>query len=564
MARKSVSEALASTDQAEFIRAHRVMSLYSPFFFVRTVLDNPDIIDRIHGEDMETVLRVLGRKQNKVFIEYPRMWMKTSTFTTGLSVWLLLPEDDNDRQYAVETLGLSAKRWERLAKLRNRNYTQLLCFETITNAKKKLGRIRWHFESNQLFRACFPELAYQGHERPWSDESFKIRRTGTAAKEGEGTFDAAGVDVAVQSRHYDIIWLDDVVGEAARNSETEMANTISWVGRLAGVQQLGAKTWWLGVSNRWAFNDLNSVLQGDSAWHFFTRHNWLLDEDGVRVPQFPEQYPLETLDQLKHHFVNVSREGSETDFLTQFNNEPRPAGERIVTAERVHRYVVTKSGEIDCSCGGRYYPESLNRYLLFDPYNAKGKTASKSAPALAAVGLSTDRHVFLLEIFQKKVTHSALCDKIFEMNDRWREFVAMAYEDVGAQNMWEILLRKEQQSPIWQKKRHRPLRVVKPVGVSNKPLETRVREFLVPYLEDRPGVGCFSARPEQQLFWDMLETFPFPVPAHDYDLLSALAMGGHPDFHWHFPYGEDEERRATRDEEIYLEHFNQPYSQPVA
>lgn len=562
MAFRSITEVAQAGDAKALIRDWRVKSLVWPYFFIKTVLGNPDIIPRIHGADIERVIRNALAGHRKQFIEWPRRHMKTSTFTCGLSMWFVLPSDDNDKDYAINQLGIKPERWAALAALRNPNYSQLICFETMANAQKKVGELRWHFESNDLFRSLFPEISYRGTESPWNNDGFRIRRTGTAAKIAEGTFDAAGVGVALQSRHYDLIWLDDVVGESAAKSETEMDSTLSWVGRLTGCEKLGATTKWFGVSNRWGFNDLNSVLRNDPSWHFFTRRAWDVGEDGERIPNFPEKYPLEVLDEVQHHFIYVSREGTETDFLAQWQNDPRPGGQALLDHGRIHQYEVTPGGGISCSCGRKYHPENLNRYLLFDPYNAKGKTASKSMPALAVVGLSTDKHVFLLDIFQKRVRHNDLVEKIFELNDRWQGVVAMGYEDVGAQNMWETLLRREMRSSDWlnHRPRHRELRRVKGVGVSNKPLETRVREFLVPYLDARPGVGFFAARKSQQLFWDMLELFPHPIPGHDYDLLSALAMGAHPDFGWQFPYGEEERERDENLEQEYLEHFNAPYS----
>lgn len=555
-------ERLAATDQATFLQEWRCHSIYTPFFFIRNVLSNLDIIQRIHGADIELVLNRLSAGERKQFIEWPRRFMKTSTFTTGLSMWFILPSTEEDRRYGIEVLGMSPKRWDRLAALRNRNYSQLICFETVSNAQMKLGEIRWHFESNDLFKSIFPELAYRkGLDTPWNNEGFRIGRTGAAAKIAEGTFDAAGVGVALQSRHYDIFWLDDLVGEDARNSELVMEKTIDWVGRLTGAEKLGAKTWWFGVSNRWGFNDLNSALRNNPTWVFFTRAAWMVTEDGDRQALFPEKYPLEVLDEIKHDFVYIKKEGTEEDFYAQFLNDPRPPGERNVEVGKIHRFKVDLRNEILCSCGARFHPQNLNRYILFDPFNAKGNTRSKSAPALAVVGLAHDKHVFLLEAFQNRsTTQSKLLDKCFEFNDRW-DVLKFVYEDVGAQNMWEMVLRKEQQSKEFKDAKHRPIRSIVAVGVKNKPLDVRVRDYLVPVLESRPGVGTFAVREGHTLLFDMLDTFPHSVPGHDYDLLSALAQGP---LVWQFPYAQEELRRYEREEEDYLEHFNSPYSAAVA
>jgi hypothetical protein len=555
---------LAATDQSRYFQEYRCYSLYWPFFFVRNILGKNDIVDYIHGADIELVLKRLLAGHRKQFIEWPRRFMKTSTFTTGLSVWFILPSTAEDRRYAIEVLGLDAGRWDRMASLRNRNYSQLICFETVSNAQMKLAEVRWHFESNDLFKSIFPELAYRkGVDTPWNNEGFRIGRTGAAAGIAEGTFDAAGVGVALQSRHYDIFWLDDLVGEEAKNSELVMEKTKDWVGRLTGAEKLGAKTWWFGVSNRWGFNDLNSALRLNPTWVFFTRTAWVIDEHGERQATFPEKYPLPVLDEIKEDFISLKgggsdEHGTEEDFYAQFLNDPRPPGERQIEAGRIHRYKVNRHCECVCDCGVTHHPENMNRYLLFDPYNAKGNTRSKSAPALAVVGLAHDKHVFLLDAWQKKVSQSQLIETCFKLNDRW-DVLKLVYEDVGAQNMWELVLRKEQQTKEFRDAKHRPIRHIAAVGVKNKPLDVRVRDYLVPVLEARPGVGTFSVRDGHTLLFDMLDTFPHSVPGHDYDLLSALAQG--PVVPWQFPYAQDDLERYEREEDEYLEQFNEPYSQ---
>lgn len=547
----------------DLLREWRVRSLYSPYFFVKSILKHPDMIPEVHGHDLMAILRRMRDGIRHQAIEFPRGWLKSSTFTMGLSLWLVLPKDPNDKDYAVSKLGYAEEEWDWREALRDQDYTQLIVFETQTNAARKMAEVREHFESNQIFRAMFPEIAHTGKEPSWNNECIIIRRIGRNKFVKEGTFEAKGVGNALQSTHFDIIWMDDIVGEEAINSELTMEKTKEYYRRLVGVEMPGGRTWHFMVANRWNFNDVNSLArtevdsEGTPFWSFYTRSAIKLndaggieyDDEGNWIPVWPHMYSLKV---LKDKLARIG----EADFWAHYLNMPRPPGEREIESGKIHRYKVHRSLEIECSCGARHAPDSLNRYLLFDPYNAKGNTRSKSAPALAVVGLAHDKHVFLLEAFQKKCTQGQLIEKCFELNDRWK-VLKFVYEDVGAQNMWELVLRKEQQSKEFKDAKHKPIRSISAVGVKNKPLDVRVRDYLVPVLEGRPGVGTFSTREGHTLIFDMLDTFPHSVPGHDYDLLSALAMGP---LIWQFPYAQEEEMRFQIEEDDYLENFNEPYS----
>lgn len=555
-----------STGQ-DLLREWRVRSLYSPYFFIKNVLRKPLLAEHIHGKDLKMVLRKMHEGVTHQAIEYPRGFLKTTVYTMGLSIWLVLPKDPNDKDLAMELAKrnpaerIKEEIWDWREDLRDQDYTQLIVFETVPNAERKLGEIQRVFDENDTFRAMFPEIVWPGapphKEAPsWNNECLIIPRVGRNRGIGEGTFEAKGVGSAIQSTHYDIVWADDLYGERARKSEIVREDTKEYYGRLVGIEQPTGTRHFM-VSNRWGFDDLNAFARtqtranGEPFWNFYTRKAYELDEAGMPVCAWPEVYDYDRLMDKKALLA------TEADFFSQYLNDPRPPGEREIEAARIHRYKVHRSLEIECSCGARHHPETLNRYLLFDPYNAKGNTRSKSCPGIAVVGLAHDKHVFLLEAFQKKnITQSGLIEKCFEFNDRWK-VLKLVYEDVGAQNMWELVLRKEQQSQEFKDAKHKPIRSIAAVGVKNKPLDVRVRDYLVPVLEARPGVGTFAVREGHTLLFDMLDTFPHSVPGHDYDLLSALAMGP---LVWQFPYAQEEEARFQIEEDDYLEHFNQPYS----
>lgn len=535
---------MASLD--DNLRRIRAQALVSPYFFIKTLLKNPDMCESIHGVELEKCVRRMASGQRYKWVEWPRGFLKSSVFTQGLSVWLALPEDEADKSCAINEFGVTPEFWLERSKLRNQNVSQLLAFENLDNAKRKLRNIRRFFEDYQLFRDVFPEIAYSGGENPWNETALCIRRDPRKHIQPESTFEAIGVGGALQSRHFDVIWADDVVGKDAIKSETVMADTIQWFGQLNGVEQLGGRTWRFGVSNRWGFNDLNSYLRlNEPHWEFTHLKSYTLNEQGERAPTWPEMYPLEVLDQKRASM-------SDDEFFAQYQNEPRPPGGVDFDAEKFHRYKVLSGGEIRClTCGKDYSVAGMNRYMHYDPYNAKGKL-SRSLPAMAVTGVAPDKHAFLLDSFCKKVSYDEIFKRLFEMNTRW-DPIQLTYEDVGAQNMAEFYIRKHQNSDEFRKTNYRKFNSIKPLPTGGKPMEIRVRDHFIPAVH----TGKFGIHESHQHVVEMAGTFPHIVPGHDYDLLDCLAQGPRV---WRAPLDSEEERRWNEQDERVLQGLGQSYS----
>lgn len=543
---------LAEQGKAEDVmRDMRVRSLWSPYYFAKVVLGYKEMVDYLHQEELEGFVARLLAGQTKQWIEWPRGFFKTTTFTISCGIWFTLPYDEKDTEYALDVLGLPEEEWFARLALHDQNITQLYAFETQSNADKKIAEIKYHFEENEVFRSLFPEIAYTGSEKPWSSNNLKIRRTGSGGRSNEGTFESIGVGGALQSRHYHIVWEDDLVGKAATESETEMAKTIRWHGLLAGAFVDASRQWRFGVSNRWGFYDLNNhVRTNEPDFVFHTVSAWEPGEDGD-VPTFPvdgtgkERYTMAAL-------MKIRDSGSMTryDFACQYMNRPLLPGDKEIGLSNLHLYRVEEDGLIVCSCGAKFKPSQLQRYMHYDPYNAKG-VRSASRPAIAVIGTSTDKHVFLLHYYIGKGTYEQIYDEIFALNDRWRPQL-FTYEDVGHQNMCEFHIRQMEKTPAY-KDAHKKFPRIEAAPTQGKAKEVRVRENLIPIIEK----GKFARRQNHQMFDEMLETFPHPVPGHDYDLLDALAQGARV---WRFPLSEEAiDLQKTGDDE-YLAQLGKPYS----
>lgn len=537
----------ASGDAANVMRDMRVRALYSPYYFTKTILGYNELSPSLHLHDSELFIKRWMAGCRMQWIEWSRGFFKTTQFTIGTSMWVPLPYTDEDTTYALETLHINEDDWFGRMALHNQDVTQLLAFETATNAKKKVGEIRWHFEENEIFRAIFPEIAYQGTEAPWNNDCLKIRRaTDKGRRVEEGTFEAIGAGVALQSRHYDIVWEDDLVGKKAIESEVEMEKVIRWHELLHGAFVNATEQVRFGVSNRWGYSDLNShIRQNEPDFVFYTRSAWELDPDtGQERSIFPERYSIEGLKKIQSKMNRY-------DFSCQYLNSPILPGEQEVALGGLHTYKVMEDGQIRCSCGYTCFASQLLRYMHYDPYNAKGIN-SKSCPAIPVVGTSTDKHIFLLEYFMAKGSYAKIYDKLYEFNDRWRPYI-FTYEDVGHQNMTEFHIRQMERNPEHLEKHKRFPRIV-PVATHNKANEIRIREFFLPVLTRYK----FAYREQQVVFEGQLETFPNAVLGHDYDLLVALAQGGA--LPWRFPQSDEDVAEQKNTDKEFLEKLGKPYS----
>jgi hypothetical protein len=553
---------LAAKGRAEDVwQDMRVRSLYSPYYFVKTVLARNKLSSAFHLPEMERFVGNWESGVRKQAIEWSRAFYKTTCYTQGTAMWVVLPVTDDDTEYALSHLGISEETWLRRVGLHDQDATQLLAFETEENAKKKIGWIKEQFEENQIFRKLFPEIAYNGTERPWNNVSLKIRRAGPRKFEQEGSFDGIGVGGALQSRHYSKVWEDDLVGEKATKSPAVMEDTIGWHGRLNGAMEdpiLNERTL---VSNRWGYADLNSYIRhNEPDFVFHTRSAIELDEEtGEDVAVFPEQFPLEKIYQL--------RDGGSMkkyDFSCQYLNRPTLPGEKEVDASTLHYYHVEPDGRIVCDTCldahlragqpdmtflGFWYASDLNRYLHYDPYNAKG-VGSTSCPALVVVACCPDGHVLLLDYWMGKQNYGKVYDRIFWYNDTWRPRM-MTYEDVGHQNLTEFTVKEIAKTQEY-KAKHKPFPRMEGVATGNRSKELRIREGLFPVIEKKK----FGIRKKHQTFLNMLETFPHRQLDHDYDLLDALSQGAKL---WRFPEQMERVDKRAAEEQEYLRAFNQPY-----
>lgn len=294
-------------DELQVLRTLRLNCLGSLFYFVRNGLRRKRLTANLHLP----LCKTLERDHIKDVIEMPRDHFKSTCASEGLAMWRALPFTNQDED-DFKTLGYPDEFIQWMKRSHNPNSRNLLVSGNITNAAKLGKKIRWHFESNSIYRALFPETLPTTAET-WTDYSLHVKRPagGSGGAHGEGTFDFLGVGSAVQSRHYNgIVIEDDLIGIKEAESQVLMDKAIDYHQLLVGIFEAEDPNHELDelvIGNRWGYADLNAHLQEHEPDFRFESHSALggcCPLHPQDTPIFPEEFSFEKLLKRKQRLGN--------------------------------------------------------------------------------------------------------------------------------------------------------------------------------------------------------------------------------------------------------------------
>lgn len=288
------------TQKRQLYRANAFMDLY---YFATQIMGknrfskNSDKAQNLHYQMCLTVQKD-GLKEG---IEIPRDHFKSTVYSECFPIWRALPFGKREEDFFTN-VGYSDLYIEWMRRCHSQDIRILLVSETIKNAIKLGIRIANHYENNAFFRTLFPEIMPTEKET-WTNESLHQKRTAAGRGQGEGTFDFIGVGAALQSRHYNIVVQDDLVGREARKSSIVMTDTIDYHQILVGATDSdpdnpGRDFDEIVVGNRWSHDDLNSHIRKEEPYFSWTTHSALggcCSLHPFRTPIFPEAFTLEKL-----------------------------------------------------------------------------------------------------------------------------------------------------------------------------------------------------------------------------------------------------------------------------
>jgi phage terminase large subunit-like protein len=506
------------------LKAIRFNSLGSLYYFVKIGLQRKRLTPALHFP----VCSSLERDHIKDLYEMPRDHFKSTICTEGLPMWWALPFMASDEDM-FKKAGYSDDFIKWMRRAHNPNVRTLLVSENITNASKLGKRVRWHFESNAIYRGIFPETLPTTSEI-WTNFSLhlNLRQFGTGASHGEGTFDFIGVGGALQSRHYNKLIQDDLVGRKAVDSPAVMDDTIEYHRLVPGAFESEDKDHEadeLVIGNRWGFHDLNSYIREHEEWFRIVSHSALggcCPEHPADVPIFPEEFSYEKLLKLKRRFgaynfscqyLNNPCSPEDADFQESwlgYYKTVRNLDGRLIAVHEVRNGVVFK----DIHVG------HMAISMAVDPNHSGNAAAGRCRHAIVVLGKVEDDKsgdkFYLLDTWAQQCSYGLFIDQIYKMADRWK-LRRFGVETCAGQIYLKFHLDERNLREA------RPLRIIElkgevegPDGTLTRKKEWRIRNVLSPLFES----GRFFVQRHQQDFIGEFNTFP---RGKFCDLLDAMA-----------------------------------------
>lgn len=464
------------------IRKLRIKCKYDLFFLATGILNYNKLSVNLHGSLCAWLER--HRDVQYRLILLPRSHYKSTIVTISDSIQTALPDDAGVALYPYD-LGT--------------NVRICLAHDIAEMAQKFLRIITQQFCTNPLLIALFPECVPNTKLNRINSKELELPRTAVWA---ESTFDTMAVGARGQGNHYNKLKLDDIYGESARDSQSERESHIQWFDNIQSFL-LTPKTDQIDlVGTRWAFDDVYAhamkVYTGQMLKYI--RSVYEKSVDGVRVPIFPEQFSLESLEILKKNKIvwNAQYINNPSEGATKF----QPEWKRFYA--RVGRNVEITNAKTFLNDGSteEVSYEELDRLVLVDP-------AIEGLSGIVVTGTDRKKRVFILEAIKKSLQPEQLRDLIFSLVAKYTPRL-VAIEDVLFSALFEPWFRTEMAvrgirfrvEPVKTGQKEKPLRVM---GLAN-------------FFE----AGQIFFHPSQE---ELIEEYDQFGATEDYHMLDALAYG---------------------------------------
>lgn len=377
-------------------------------------------------------------------------------------------------------------------------------------AKAFLRQIKRELESNDRLKLWFPDIVWENPRKDapkWSEDEGIVVKRKTNPK--EATVEAWGVvDGQPTSKHFGMLVYDDVVTRESVGTPEMMAKTTDALALSYNLGAHGGQMRFIGT--RYHFNDTyKTVIERGTV----RPRIYAATEDGT-VEGEPRFLSREALDKKRRDYGPYV-------FGCQMLMDPK-ADETQGFKEEWLRYATPNNS-------------GLNVVLLFDPASAKKKDSDYTAGW--ALGLGSDRNIYVLDCLRDRLNLTERADIVFNWHRKWRP-IAVGYERYGM--MADIEHIQDRQA------RENYRFDITELG-GQQPKVDRIRR-LIPWFEKgriyMPPTLVKTNYEGRSV--DVIRSFideeflPFPVALHD-DMLDALSriLDGDLPVEWPLAYEEE-------------------------
>lgn len=368
----------------------RERSQNSLFFTAQALLGYRHLTPHLHYE-MASIAEAADRYK-RVLCLVPRDHYKSTLFTISYPLW---------------------------RGLRNPNETGLIVANTMKNATHFVGQIRSKFERANLLRTIYPELKPELSPR-WNKDEVCLPRE---IDNPEATWEAAGQDTSVTSRHYDYIVYDDLVDENTYNKPELMKQLTDRFEQREGLLRPPIpERAILVVMNHWSHIDLASFIMEKHPEYFVYYRQAI--EDGK--PIFPEMYSMEWL--LNKQKVDPY------NFATQWMNNPSDASVAELKPQHLQYYKRVEDGVL-LETREKIPYGRFNIYAAVDLRHATSTTPAQKMTSrnfITVGGIDPRGRRFLFEEWASRSDPVTLLNNIMRIHLKWHP-IAIGVEGYGYQ-----------------------------------------------------------------------------------------------------------------------------------
>lgn len=468
-------------------------------FYLSTLLEYDKLTVDLHGDFCNWYEGTKG-KSFKLEL-WPRGHYKSTLITISDSVQIALPNIANVQTFP-HCLGPSVK--------------LLIAHEVRETAADFLFEITKAFTRKPALLALFPESI--PNKREQRANKWELDIPGRVDHK-EATFNTVGAGGASQGGHFNWIKLDDLIGEAARDSPTVMKGTIQWFDNIISLLTDETDGFDL-TGTRWAYNDVYSHAMETYGIDLSSSVvNCLSDKDikmygkgllqtyarGViekGKPIFPKIMTPERIRILRKNpiiwaaqYVNNPQESGMTEFPWKLKFYNVTANEKIVVFNGIEEAFSRHKHELDIC-------------VFCDPSMGQNELADESG--IVVTGVDSKSNIFIMETIKKRLKPPQLIDELFRLFFKYRPRV-VAIEEVNFSAIYRYWINEK----ATENKVNLPIKPYKPGSVKSK--EARIRG-----LSHFFSAGQVYIHEGMHDFRDEYEQFPMGKSQH---LLDALAQG---------------------------------------
>jgi len=317
--------------------------------------------------------------------------------------------------------------------IQNPDIRILIVCNIIENAMNHLRQIKAIIETNDMFRALYPDVIPDPRKVRWSDQHVDLKRP---TQWGESTFNAAGLGGNIVSTHYDYIIMDDILTgkkdsvtkEELMPSQLEIERAIGWYKLSISLLDTPSRGRMLYLGTPWALHDVvDYIINEDQTFKLYTQSVYKGGGYKVhskeQVPIYPERFDAEALALTK------KQQGSYI-YASQYLLEPLPAEKMVFKSEDIQYFAHLPN-----------VPYWVFTYV--DPAISSKKTACNTA--IITIARTCDNRIYVIDCIRERgLRPSKLLDMIFAVHKKYKPMhvgiESVAYQESIGMNLQDKML----------------------------------------------------------------------------------------------------------------------------